>query len=389
MAGIFHLKGTVKHYDWGGKNFIPTLLRVPNPSNLPFAEYWLGSHPQDKVMVDLPKTGWTSFRDFLLKRNTDLPYLLKILDVDDMLSIQVHPSRAAAVEGFARENAIGIPLDAPDRNYKDENHKQELMVALGDFWLLQGFKPGNELLLTLSRRPELIPLLLVFELEGYEGLYRHLMRMPQESVNGILSPLLRRVLPLYKENKLHKNDPDFWVAKAAINFQKDENLDRGIFSIYLLNLIFLETGQAVFQDAGTLHAYLEGKNVEIMTSSDNVLRGGLTHKHIDVNELLKHVNYTQAGSLIIEPIKLNDHEFVYPAPSNDFRLSRYDLPGDNRLDFTTHSAEIILITEGSVEIADDKLALELRPGSPAAVVMPGVTISVKALSHASLFRASH
>ena len=380
MSGIFHLKGTVKHYDWGGKNFIPSLLGIPNPANLPFAEYWLGSHPQDKVMIDLPKSGWVSFRDYLLESEIELPYLLKILDVDDMLSIQAHPSKKDAKLGFEKENQEGIPLDSPARNFKDENQKQELMVALSEFWLLQGFKQEQALVQTLKETPELQQLISTFEKSSYEGLYSHLMLLQQENVNQLLSPLVRRVVPLYKENKLQKESPDFWAAKAALKFQQGENTDRGIFSLYLLNLIHLEAGQAVFQDTGVLHAYLEGKNVEIMSSSDNVLRGGLTSKHVDVKELLNHVSYKPVQPKIIA-------EKRYQTISEDFKLDVYRIATDEKIDFTAGSVEIILLTEGSVELSNGKLVLELRQGSPAAVAMPGESVKLKALSPSVIFRA--
>ena len=388
MSGIFHLKGTVKHYDWGGKNFIPALIGVPNPANLPYAEYWLGSHPQDKVLIDLPKSGWSSFRDFLLESDNDLTYLLKILDVDDMLSIQAHPSKQAAEKGFAEENAAAIPIDSPERNFKDENHKQELMVALSEFWLLQGFRNPGKIQQVLSDTPELQHLLVLFEKGGYEGLYSHVMLLPQENVNQVLSPLIKRVVPLYKENKLQKENPDFWAAKASLKFQKQENIDRGIFSIYFLNLINLFPGQGVFQDTGVLHAYLEGKNVEIMSSSDNVLRGGLTNKHIDVKQLLEHLDYEPTEPVIMDGELKEFTGLHYNTISKDFKLTRYILATDEKTDFDAGSTEIILITEGSVELSDGNIVLELRQGSPAAVVKKGRSVRLKALSGSVIFRAS-
>src|SRR5687768_5247304 len=129
MHGIYHLKGTVKHYDWGGNSFIPSLLNETSKAGLPYAEYWLGIHPQAGCVVNLHGGGQQSLEDFLQERSLQLPFLLKVLDVKDMLSIQVHPSKAAAEKEFARENAAGIPIDSPQRNYRDNNHKPELAVA--------------------------------------------------------------------------------------------------------------------------------------------------------------------------------------------------------------------------------------------------------------------
>ena len=176
--GIYHLKGTVKHYDWGGFSFIPSLLNISNTGERPFAEYWLGVHPLGISLVDL-----ASGEKKLTELVNVLPYLLKILDVKEMLSIQVHPTREMAIKEFARENEEAVPFDSPFRNYKDPNHKPELMVALSDFWLLHGFKSKKELLYTLLNLVELRELLPIFNQGGYEALYKHVMEMPQEAVS--------------------------------------------------------------------------------------------------------------------------------------------------------------------------------------------------------------
>jgi mannose-6-phosphate isomerase len=229
MPGIFRLKGTVKHYDWGGTSFIPALLRADNTDKQPFAEYWMGVHPQDNCTAELPghqrvllKEYLANNPDFLGKQVQQqfghLPYLFKVLDVHKMLSIQVHPSKAAAEKEFARENAEGIPIDSARRNYKDDNHKPELMVALGDFWLLHGFKPPEEITHTLLNVVELRGLLPVFNRSGYEGLYKYVMELPQEDVNRILRPLIDNLATTYKDKNPERSDEDFWAAKAAYSF---------------------------------------------------------------------------------------------------------------------------------------------------------------------------
>lgn len=301
MKGIAALKGVVKHYDWGGFHLIPSLLQVDNKEQKSFAEYWLGTHPHAPCIVAMEDGNENVLRELIAADPAallgsyvkdhfgELPYLLKVLDVKDMLSIQVHPSKEEAATDFAKENAAGILPDSPQRNYKDANHKPELMTALGDFWLLHGFKPEAALLHILKTVPELNHLEGYFTDGGYAGLYKYVMEMPQVEVDVVLSSLIERITILYMEGKLDKKQEDFWAARAALHFSSDGHIDRGIFSIYLFNLVHLQTGQAIFQDAGVPHAYLEGQNVEIMASSDNVLRGGLTSKHIDVPELLKHV----------------------------------------------------------------------------------------------------
>src|SRR5258705_4301634 len=179
MPGIARLTGTVKHYDWGGLSFIPSLLRKPNNDNKPFAEYWMGIHPLGISTVHLANQEKKPLTDFA----GNIPYLLKVLDVKNMLSIQVHPSKSAAEEEFARENREGIPLDSPKRNYKDDNHKPEMLVALSDFYLLHGFKTPKLLKAILEVVLELTPLLTAFEHDNYENLYRSVMTMPQGQVH--------------------------------------------------------------------------------------------------------------------------------------------------------------------------------------------------------------
>lgn len=384
MPGIYKLTGIVKQYDWGGFSFIPSLLNIKNKEKKPFAEYWLGTHPLGNSLVD---TGG-SFQTELSAIAGNLSYLFKAQEVKEMLSIQAHPSKASAEIEFARENAEGIPLDAPNRNYKDDNHKPEMLVALGDFWLLHGFKPTEELAYTLLNVVELRELLPIFNQSGYAGLYKHVMEMPQEEVNRILQPLIDNILPLYKEDKLDKSDEDFWAARAALTFTIHNNLDRGIFSIYLFNLVKLKKGEGVFQDAGVPHAYLEGFNVELMANSDNVLRGGLTSKHVDVNELLKQVKCEATFPVIITGIKKEENEIKYSTPSPDFQLSVFELETGDTVSFTPTSVEILLLTEGITELDDDKIAIKLQKGNPSAVVFPGQTLYLAAAAKSTVFRAS-
>ncbi|MFM7838442.1 MAG: mannose-6-phosphate isomerase, class I, partial [Chitinophagaceae bacterium] len=283
LISLYEIQGVVQPYSWGGPNYISELLGVPNPAGQPQAEYWLGAHPNAPARVIQMQKEQASPLDQLIalhpreflgesvyRQYGRLPYLLKILDVKDMLSIQAHPSKSAAEKGFQEEEKRGIPLQAADRNYKDDNHKPELMFALSEFWLLQGFKAPALLESTLQQVTELQFLLPVWKKGGYTSLYETVMLLPQAEVQRVLTPLFDRLLPAYEAGKLKKESPDFWAARACQTFCKSGSLDRGIFSIYLLNLVQLKPGQAVYQDVGVLHAYLEGQNVELMANSDNV-----------------------------------------------------------------------------------------------------------------------
>jgi mannose-6-phosphate isomerase len=383
MTGIYRLKGTIKHYDWGGISFIPSLLQIDNKEQKPYAEYWLGTHPLGISLVEF-LNGKQQKLDELCGH---LPYLFKAQEVKEMLSIQAHPSKKNAEIEFARENAAGIPLDAPHRNYKDDNHKPEMLVALGDFWLLHGFKPPKELEHTLLNVVELRELLPVYNESGYAGLYKYIMEMPQTEVNRILQPLVDNILPVYDIGEADKENEDFWAARAAKTFTRNGNIDRGIFSIYLFNIVHLKRGEAIFQDAGVPHAYLEGFNVELMANSDNVLRGGLTSKHIDVKELLKHVKCEPTHPAILQAGQVKDGEQTYTTPAPDFKISVFHMKKGETVFFNSGGAEIILLTDGIVELAGSNQRFELKKGMPSAIAFPGEKVQITAASEATVFRA--
>jgi mannose-6-phosphate isomerase len=399
MNKIAALQGSVKHYDWGGFHFIPALLQVNNPGLQPYAEYWLGVHPQANTQVlrdnaepvllsaVISENPAAAIGDTVNKNFGTVPFLLKLLDVKDMLSIQVHPSKTAAAAAFDKENEAGVALTAPHRNYKDKNHKPELMVAMSDFWLLHGFKPEDELKAVLQKTTELSFLLPYFEQEGYAGLYKYVMNLSQADVNKALQPLADRILPLYQQNQLEKNQEDFWAARAMITFKRDDGIDRGIFSVYLFNVVQMKQGEAIFQDAGVPHAYLEGQNVEIMASSDNVLRGGLTTKHIDVPELLKHTlcQATHPHILKGEPVA---QETVFKTPAADFELGRFVLEAGQEARFTSQTTDILLLTSGAVTISDGTDRVNLHTGQLAAVVFADTPVTLQATEQTELFRAT-
>lgn len=397
LQSIYKLKGKVQNYSWGGTQYIPQLLGTENTDQKPFAEYWLGAHPNHSstVQIDgqeialnqlIQQNKLKTLGQEVLERFGALPYLLKVLDVKQMLSIQVHPSKPSAEVGYAAEDAIGIPVTAPNRNYKDENHKPELMVALSDFWLLHGFKPAEKLKEVLSAVPDLDFLLQEFEQGGYQGLYEKVMLMEQDEVNQILELEVNRVLPLYKNGELLKSQEEFWVARAAETFCKDGQYDRGIFSIYLFNLVQLKVGEGIYQPAQMPHAYLEGQNVEIMANSDNVLRAGLTDKHIDVQELMKHVRFEETIPTILGAHAHEEEEIQFTTPAPEFELYQYLLQ-NSRQDLQAYSAEILLVMDGKASLKGEGLQLDLSKGE-AAFVCAGTSYNLVADGSAEVFRAA-
>jgi len=394
FPGVFQLKGVVQHYAWGGYKFIPDLIGQDNDEEKPFAEYWLGAHPNHPSTLMPGDTPLSSFIDespveilgAQVQRSFGaLPYLLKVLDVRQMLSIQVHPSKASAEKGYDDEDARGIDLKRPDRNYKDRNHKPELMVALSDFWLLHGFKSEKDLTAILNKVPELSALLPIWERGGYRGLYEYVMALPQPEVNTLLDPLVQRIMPQYEGGTIDRSCEDFWAARAVTSFCGNGQYDRGIFSIYFFNLLHLRKGEGIYQAAGLPHAYLEGQNVEIMANSDNVLRAGLTDKHVDVPELMKHVNFTATIPNIIHP-QTRTHQ-VFESPAREFELHRYALAAGESATIRTATAEILVVLEGRAELWLGDERLSLRKGD-AALALAGHDVQLSAQAPADVFRVT-
>ena len=398
--GLYQLEGRLQNYAWGGHEFIPKLLGLQPEPHTPYAEYWLGAHAKAPSNV-LLKDDITICLDRFVAENApralgqraalqfgQLPYLFKVLDVEQPLSIQVHPTKAEAEAGFAREDRLGIPLDAPQRNYKDKNHKPELMVALSEFWLLHGFLPEERLRDKLRDVPELRILLPIYERGGYAELYGTVMNMPAREVEGMLAPLVERVRGGVGTGGWDKASAEYWVARA-LELDSNAARDRGLFSIYFFNLVGMKAGEAIFQDAGIPHAYLQGQNIEVMANSDNVLRGGLTPKHVDVPELLKTVRFEGIEPRVTRGAPAeNPLEVYYESATQDFRLSRIRLGLGDAYRNTAQSAEILLVMAGAAVIDGDQSQLNLRRGQ-SAVAFAHSDYSVRALSNeADLFRVS-
>jgi len=382
------LQGNVQHYAWGGYEFIPQLLGFENVDNKPCAEFWMGAHPSasGKLETEEGLQPWydliqqdpvSHLGEKVYEQFGELPYLLKVLDVREMLSIQVHPTKDEAQKGFEREEAAGVPINAPHRNYKDKNHKPEVMVALGEFWLLHGFKKEEALQQVLDTVPEFNFLGKVFAEDGYYGLYKMVMEMPQEEADELLLSLVEREITTPHT----KEEPGYWVSKLYDGVLPTGNIDKGIFSIYFFNIVKVNEGEAVFQGAGVPHAYLEGQNVELMANSDNVLRGGLTPKHIDVPELLKHIVFEG-----IEPNILTGEdegqEIKYDLPVEDFAISAVKLENGREYVSKSRSAEIFLVMQGEVHCSQ----ITCKRGE-VFVVLPDEEYTIRGIEDAVLYKA--
>ncbi|MET7274545.1 mannose-6-phosphate isomerase, class I [Streptomyces flaveolus] len=354
------LDNTVRPYAWGSTTAIPTLLGT-EPTGEPQAEMWMGAHPgapsrtdrgtlADVVAADPERElGPASVARF----GPRLPFLLKLLAAGAPLSLQVHPDLAQAKEGYEDEERRGVPLDAPHRNYKDANHKPELICALTEFDGLCGFRAPTE-------TADLLDGLGVASLKPYVDLLR---AHPEDAA-------LREVL-----TAILTADPEEMSRTAAETAAACERLggayapyagiahhypgDPGVLAALLLNHVRLQPGEALYLGAGIPHAYLDGLGVEIMANSDNVLRCGLTPKHVDVPELLRIVRFEPGDPGVLRPEASPDGEEVYETPIDEFRLSRYVLPeAAAPHDLTLPAPQILLCTAGSVRAGEH----DLTPG---------------------------
>jgi mannose-6-phosphate isomerase len=397
---VSRLFGKIRNYAWGGYNFIPTLIGLRPEPGMTYAEYWMGAHETAPSQI-LQNDGTTVVLSDLIKAQPErtlgrdvagkydrLPYLVKVMDVREMLSIQVHPTKSQAEAGFARENEMGIPLDSPKRNYKDDNSKLELEIALSDFWLLYGFRPKDQLQEVLNQIPEFHRLRPIFSSSRYFELYKYVMEMPQVSVNALLDTLVKRILQKYHSRELEESSPDYWVARA-LQGKQARDYDRGIFSIYFFNLLKLKPGQATFQDAGIPHAYLQGQSIEIMSNSDNVIRGGLTSKHVDVPQLLRLITFKGIVPEIIEGRQSgNPYETFYESPNHEFCLSRIQLNKNDLYENTAYSIEILLLLCGETRLDSADKQILMKKGQ-SIIIFAGKNYRISAMSeNALLFRAS-
>ncbi|MGA5701564.1 mannose-6-phosphate isomerase, class I [Peterkaempfera bronchialis] len=361
---------TVRPYAWGSTTAIPQLLGQ-EPTGEPQAELWMGAHPGAPSRVDRGD-GERSLAEVIAadprrelgaatveRFGPTLPFLFKVLAAGHALSVQVHPTLEQARAGFAAEEARGVPLDAPHRNYKDANHKPEIICALSDFDGLCGFRAP-------AATADLLDSLGLPALAAWTEVLR--TRPEEEALRTVLAEVLgadrERTAAVVGEvaEALEKgaagDGPHAATCAAYATAARDYPGDPGIIAALLLNHVTLRPGQALYLDAGVPHAYLSGLGVELMANSDNVLRCGLTPKHIDVPELLRVVDFHATAPAVLHPVTVPgaDGEERYPAPVQEFRLSRYRLTGAGRTpDRHTvdgRTPQILLCAAGEAELTD-------------------------------------
>ncbi|EMY6610433.1 mannose-6-phosphate isomerase, class I [Vibrio parahaemolyticus] len=341
------MNNMIQEYAWGSTTSISQLFAVANPTGKPQAEIWMGAHTNGCSMVTVngEETKLSSLiasdmNAFLSKevatRFGELPYLFKVLAAEKALSIQVHPNKSQAEQGFSKEEKKDIPLNAKNRNYKDPNHKPELVYALTDYQAMNGFRPISEIIKNFSSLaiPELNRLLAYLvknqNSEGLKTFFAGLLSLEGEQKEMALTMLL-----------LKARITDSEIFNVILELETQYPDDIGLFSPLILNVITLLPGEAMFLSAETPHAYLKGTGLEIMANSDNVLRAGLTPKYIDVNELISCTRFEEKpfSTLLLEPDEKNEI-LEYPIPVDDFNFAI--IPRSNQRELDVQTAEILL-----------------------------------------------
>ncbi|RQM78715.1 mannose-6-phosphate isomerase, class I [Aeromonas jandaei] len=392
LPSFLLMQNPIQGYDWGSHDSLTTLFGIANPEGKPQAELWMGAHPNgcsDVVVAGQPQKLSTLIErapaavlgEATLARFGSLPFLFKVLCAEKALSIQVHPSKAQAEAGFAKEEAAGIDAKAANRNYKDPNHKPELVFALTPYQAMNGFRAIPAILALFERvnLPAIADLtadLAASQNEaGLQHFFHQLLVLEGARKEEALAGLLTYAAA-------HQDEETFaLITSLAAQYPGDV----GLFSPLLLNVVTLKPGQAMFLDACTPHAYVRGTGLEIMANSDNVLRAGLTPKYIDVAELL---DCTRCLAKPDDQILLAPHvegavqHFEVPVP--DFTFSVYPA-GEHQL--TTASAEILFAIDATVILKRGDETLRLEKGQSAFI--PAATGSYQLLAEGRVARAGN
>ena len=344
------LDNPVRPYSWGSRTAIADLLGKPVPAPHPQAELWMGAHPGDpshiggESLVDVLAADPPGQLGEAIATRWDgrLPFLMKVLAAEEPLSLQAHPSAEQAAEGYAREEARGIARDAGNRNYPDPTPKPELLCALTEFHALAGFRDPHRSveLLRAVATSGLAPYvdLLAGEpnRDGLRALFTTWITLPQPAIDGLLPDLLDECVVHVKEH-----GPFELECRTILELGENYSGDAGVLAALLLNRVVLAPGEAIFLPAGNLHSYLRGTGIEILANSDNVLRGGLTPKHVDVPELLRVLDFGY-GDMAVTTGSPAGARHVYRTPATEFELSR--------LEWTDGDAEPVTLPGGAPRI---------------------------------------
>jgi mannose-6-phosphate isomerase len=402
------LRGAIRTYAWGSRTAIAEFTGRPVPANHPEAELWLGAHPGDPAYLQT-EDGEHNLLE-VVRADPDgqlgsavrarfgdgLPFLMKVLAADEPLSLQAHPSTEQALEGYAREDQAGIPLNSPQRNYRDRSHKPEILIALEPFEALAGFRPvqrTREFVRALDV-PALEPYAVLLtggtEADGLRALFTTWITLPQPELDILVPAVLESAI------RYAQSGATEFAGEARVLLELGERYpgDAGVLAALLLNRIELAPGEAIYLPAGNLHSYVRGVGVEVMANSDNVLRGGLTPKHVDVPELLRVLNFTPTTEDDLRvPTEQDGIERRYRTPASEFAVSVLHLDGDDlghEVDAPCRhdGPQVLLCSQGSVEVIAKARQLRLERGTAAWVSADEGPIRLIAEETSTLFRAT-
>lgn len=394
MVGICPMSNPIRDYAWGSRSVLAELLGEPVPSEQPQAELWIGAHPGDPSRVRRGER-WISLTELLSadpdgvlggavasRFDGELPFLLKVIAAERPLSMQAHPDAGQAREGFSRENEAGIA--PPERNYHDPRPKPELVCALTPFWALCGFRSAHEIaenfrsLQVETFATEVERLERDSESSGLERFFEALTSAGNQRVSRAASEAVAAAASDDSEPMRS------WVGKLAAQYPDDVS----VLSPLFLNLVLLSPGEALFLGPGVLHSYLRGSAIEIMGNSDNVLRGGLTTKHVDLNELRRVLRFESTFPHSLRPRALGQGERVFETPAEEFELAVLSVEeGASWASAHARGVEIVLVVEGQLQLTDrgtdESLVLErggsaLIPASVESYELSGAGVAYRA-----------
>ena len=396
----------VMPYAWGSRSAIAELTGRSSPSAGPEAELWMGAHPmapskltrggEERALADVitddPRAalGEASALAF----GPRLPFLLKVLAAAEPLSLQAHPTEVQARAGFAEEDARGVPRDAPARNYRDPSHKPELLCALTPVDALCGFRRARDTLRLFDElavpglERVLAPLRAAPDRGGLAATFRAIMTLSRAEGAALVAATVAACKASASSGTTWFTSEHRWAVRLDALYPGDV----GVVSALLLNLIHLAPGEAIYLGAGNLHAYLDGVGVEIMASSDNVLRGGLTKKHVDVAELMRVLDFEDGPAQALRAQPVDDHERAFLTPAREFRLSVIDVTDGYIVSRAVSGPEIVLCADGQAVLAPANGSPELVLAKGRAAFVPASTGRYEARAgaggHASLYRAT-
>lgn len=400
---MIRLVPKVQNYDWGSRTALPDLCGIDSPSDTPIAELWYGAHEMgsstfldgQRLDAQIARNPISELGENFAEVNDGrLPFLVKLLSAERPLSLQVHPSLSQARSGFSREQASGVPIDSLKRNYKDRNHKPETLVALSEFSALAGFRETQYTLdfLKSIRSPRLHGTINTLANtpgpSGTASAFNSIYRLTgDELVSTVLATA--EAASQYLETK-GPSAPWSKESSLMISLAKEHPNDPGSLASLLLNLVVLQPGEAIFLKPGQLHAYLRGTGIEVMASSDNVIRCGLTTKHVDLDELRTIITFDPTTDPRIIPHhygRSSGIEQIYPTPGYEFELSRIELCARAQsYKYTPNSPEILVCTSGLAQANQSDDVVPVGPGQAIWIPMSSEEVVISSTSDATLFR---